>query len=254
VLLHESDAEVRHDGVAVALVRDDWQGHRVHRPVRRAKSGFTLAWFEAGGVIVGTRLDATGTQVGVSAPLVTPGEGRDVSSLSLTALPNDSLMVWVEGERIVGRLVDEQARAKGDVFVIGKGRYPQVLADGDSVIVVFVGGDVDRPMVIGAAYNGGNVPPFALPQEKSRSGIRTHSTVQSEGYNELSFEDLAGREQIRVRAQRDLDEHVLHDHTRAVDHDQTFTVGGDQRESIRGAQSLRVGAARTERRRLRSGV
>jgi type VI secretion system secreted protein VgrG len=116
---------------------------------------------------------------------------------------------------------------------------------GMEVIVVFVGGDVDRPMVIGAAYNGGNVPPFALPQEKSRSGIRTHSTVQSEGYNELSFEDLAGREQIRVRAQRDLDEHVLHDHTCAVDHDQTFTVGGDQRESIRGAQSLRVGAART---------
>ncbi len=107
--------------------------------VAPTKSGFTLAWFEAGGVIVGTRLDATGTQVGVSAPLVTPGEGRDVSSLSLTALPNDSLMVWVEGERIVGRLVDEQARAKGDVFVIGKGRYPQVLADGDSVIVVFVG-------------------------------------------------------------------------------------------------------------------
>jgi type VI secretion system secreted protein VgrG len=116
---------------------------------------------------------------------------------------------------------------------------------GMEVLVLFVGGDVDRPMVVGSAYNGANVPPFALPQEKSRSGIRTHSTVQSEGYNELSFEDLAGREQVRLRAQRDLDEHVLHDHTRAVEHDQTFTVGGDQREAVRGSQTLRVGEART---------
>ncbi|MFO0609345.1 MAG: type VI secretion system tip protein TssI/VgrG [Polyangiales bacterium] len=116
---------------------------------------------------------------------------------------------------------------------------------GMEVLVLFVGGDVDRPMVVGAAYNGVNVPPFALPQEKSRSGIRTHSTVQADGYNELSFEDLAGREQVRLRAQRDLDEHVLHDHTRAVGHDQTFTVGGEQRETITGAQTLRVGALRT---------
>src|SRR5262249_40965481 len=60
---------------------------------------------------------------------------------------------------------------------------------GMEVLVMFVGGDVDRPMVIGCAYNATHPHPFSLPTQKTRSGIRTQSTLGGGGFNELSFED-----------------------------------------------------------------
>jgi hypothetical protein len=129
-----------------------------HKPVvSPSASGFTLAWFEEGGAIVAVKLDATGTQVGVSAPVVAKGEGRDTLSLNMIPLGADSLLTWVEGDRVVGRLVDEAARAKGDVFVIGKGKHPQVVPDGDSIIVVWVGpdgGDADAVLAARVGPSG----------------------------------------------------------------------------------------------------
>ncbi|MFO0651290.1 MAG: type VI secretion system tip protein TssI/VgrG [Polyangiales bacterium] len=98
---------------------------------------------------------------------------------------------------------------------------------GMEVAVSFLDGDPDRPVIVGALYNGTHPPPFALPQERTRGGLRTQS-IGGDGYNELSFEDLAGAEQVYLRAQRDLRELVRND--RAVE------VGGDARETIRGAR------------------
>ncbi|HJL14539.1 MAG TPA: type VI secretion system tip protein TssI/VgrG, partial [Sandaracinaceae bacterium LLY-WYZ-13_1] len=118
---------------------------------------------------------------------------------------------------------------------------------GMEVVVTFVNGDPDRPLVTGAVYNGTNLPPEALPDEASRSMIRTRS-LNGTGYNELSFEDAAGREEVHLRAERNLRElvqndhatHVLRHHTHTVDGDDTETVGGDQELTVRGEREKTV--------------
>ena len=114
---------------------------------------------------------------------------------------------------------------------------------GMEVLVTFMGGDVDQPMVIGCAYNGTHPPPFPLPASKTKSGIRTRSTPGgqggSEGSNELSFEDAAGKEQIYVHAERDLEEVVENDHRRLVRGDEEILVQGT-RESIVGEDHYRT--------------
>jgi hypothetical protein len=75
----------------------------------------------------------------------------------------DSLLTWVEGDRVVGRLVDDSARAKGDVFVIGKGKSPQVVPDGDSIIVTWVGPDgADVDAVLATRVSATGVSPEAV--------------------------------------------------------------------------------------------
>lgn len=74
---------------------------------------------------------------------------------------------------------------------------------GSEVLVTFLNGDPDQPVITGCLYNGRAAPPFALPHDKSRSGFRTISTPGGQGYNELSFEDASGCEQVYLHAQRD---------------------------------------------------
>ena len=111
---------------------------------------------------------------------------------------------------------------------------------GMEVVVTFVGGDVDRPLVTGCVPNAINVPPFLLPAQKTRSGIRTRSTPKGEGGNELSFEDRKGEERIYVHAQCDLDEVIERNGTRLVKADDTLAVQRDRRETIEGNRTLRV--------------
>ena len=105
---------------------------------------------------------------------------------------------------------------------------------GMEVLVVFEGGDPDKPIVAGCLSNGTHPPAFPLPAEKTRSGLRTRSTPNAEGFNELSFEDKAGGEQIYLHAQRDLDERILHNHTLDVAHDELVKVGGLRRDEVVG--------------------
>jgi type VI secretion system secreted protein VgrG len=105
---------------------------------------------------------------------------------------------------------------------------------GMEVLVSFVYGDTDAPVVLGCVYNGDHPPPFPLPASKTRSGIRTQSSRGGEGSNELAFEDRKGREQIYVHAQKDLDESVEHDHRTTVGHDQVVRVGGHQTDHVGG--------------------
>ncbi len=103
---------------------------------------------------------------------------------------------------------------------------------GMEVIVSFVEGDVDLPIVLGSTYNAKNVTPFMLPENKTKSGLRTRSTLDGDAGNELSFEDQKGDEVVHLRAQRDLDELVLNDHRTVVEHDQTLKVGRRQVEHV----------------------
>jgi type VI secretion system secreted protein VgrG len=114
------------------------------------------------------------------------------------------------------------------------------------VVVVFEGGDPDKPLVIGSVPNGTHPPPFVLPGDKTRSGIRTQSSPGGGGFNEISFEDAAGREQVFLRAQRDLDEVIGREHTTTVAQSQRVTVGANRTESIQLDQIERVGGRRVE--------
>lgn len=109
---------------------------------------------------------------------------------------------------------------------------------GTQVLVAFLDGDPDRPICIGGLYDGHDRHPFELPEDRTRSGWRTRSTRGEPGYNELSFEDDAGREEIRLRAQRNLNEHVRANHTTSVDGDRTSTVGGRRVTRVAGGEEL----------------
>ena len=124
---------------------------------------------------------------------------------------------------------------------------------GMEVVVQFVDGNPDRPLVTGCLYNGENLAPYPLPDEKTKSTFKTQSSPGGSGFNEFRFEDKAGQEQIYTHAQKDLDEVVLACHTTDVGHDQTNTVDGDQtqtididqKETVTGDQTMTVKSHRT---------
>jgi type VI secretion system secreted protein VgrG len=109
------------------------------------------------------------------------------------------------------------------------------------VVVQFIDGDPDRPLVTGSVYDGDRRPPYALPDHKTRSTIKSNSTPGGGGFNELRFEDRAGDEQIYTHAQRNYDEVVLAQHTTDVGGDQANTVGGKQTQKVDADQTERVG-------------
>ncbi len=122
--------------------------------------------------------------------------------------------------------------------------HPRV---GMEVVVHFLDGDPDRPLITGAVYNLHHQPPPAgeVVQRRTRSTIKTNSSPGSHGYNELYFEDLANHEEISLHAQRDLNERVEHDHTTRVRHDQSVTVSRNQSHTIERDQSETVGGNQT---------
>jgi type VI secretion system secreted protein VgrG len=101
-------------------------------------------------------------------------------------------------------------------------------------------------MVIGATYNAEHPPPFPLPASKTRSGIRTQSSRGGGGYNELSFEDRTGREQVYVHAQKDHEIVVNHDQTTRVGNNRTEQVSGHRFTVVTGNNLMSVGGNLTE--------
>ena len=123
---------------------------------------------------------------------------------------------------------------------------------GMEVVVRFEQGDPDRPLVTDALYTGANTPPYALPDEKTKSTIKSNSSLGGGGFNELRFEDKAGSEEVFQHAQRNLDEVVLNNHSthvgahqsNEVDKDQLQEIKGNQEETIATTQNLDVGGNR----------
>lgn len=111
---------------------------------------------------------------------------------------------------------------------------------GTEVLVTFLDGDPDRPVITGALHHGAHPMPFDPVAERSRSGWRSQ-TVGGHGHHELSFDDTAGAEELRVRAQRDLTERVLRDRVADVGRDARTTVAHDQHVTVRGDDHREVG-------------
>jgi type VI secretion system secreted protein VgrG len=84
------------------------------------------------------------------------------------------------------------------------------------VVVEFLEGDPDRPLVVGCVYNNDNKYPWSLPDNKTQSGIKSDSSKGHNGYNQIRFEDKKMSEQIEVHAEKDLDSTILHAETRKI--------------------------------------
>ncbi len=96
---------------------------------------------------------------------------------------------------------------------------------GHEVLVAFLEGDPDNPVVVGRLYNGTAPVPYDLPAHKTRSGWRTDSSPGSGGYNEIMFEDAKGRELVYVQAERDLETVVKRNEARSVGVDRRTSIG-----------------------------
>jgi type VI secretion system secreted protein VgrG len=108
------------------------------------------------------------------------------------------------------------------------------------VIVDFLEGDPDRPIITGRVYHGVNKPPYPLPAEKTKSTIKTNSSQGGEGFNELRFEDKKGEEQIFVHAEKDIDQRVKNDIREWVGRDRSLIVKRDDYETIEFDRHLTV--------------
>ena len=112
---------------------------------------------------------------------------------------------------------------------------------GDEVVVTFIDGDPDRPLITGSVYNGANLPPYTLPDNQTQSGIKTNTSKGGNGFNELRFEDKQDSEEIFLQAQKDLNAKVINDATWTIDHNETSTIKNDRTHTIKeGNDTLSV--------------
>ena len=112
---------------------------------------------------------------------------------------------------------------------------------GQEVVVDFLEGDPDQPLVTGSVYNAANMPPYALPDKKSVSTIKSNSTKGGGGYNEIRFDDLKGKEYVLDHVQKDKFEFIKDTLRSQIDKDEHRTVKGDRKEKIDGEHHVQVG-------------
>ncbi len=109
---------------------------------------------------------------------------------------------------------------------------------GQEVIVDFLEGDPDKPLIVGSVYNAEQMPPYLLPDHMTKSGLKSRSTTKGteENFNELRFEDLKGKEEIYFHAEKDFN--------RVVENNDTLVVGSDK--AADGSQTIKIYKNRTE--------
>lgn len=142
---------------------------------------------------------------------------------------------------------------------------------GQEVVVDFLEGDPDQPLITGRVYNQDNMPPYDLPANKTQSGIKTRSSLNGApaNFNELRFEDKKGSEQLFIHAEKNQDievendethyvghdrkktidndetTHVKHNRTETVDSNETITIGVNRSENVGANESITIGANRS---------
>ncbi|WP_151174097.1 type VI secretion system Vgr family protein [Pseudoalteromonas ruthenica] len=128
--------------------------------------------------------------------------------------------------------------------------FPRV---GQEVLVEFINGDPDQPIISGALYNADLMPPYALPADKTQSGIKSRSTKEggADNFNEIRFEDKKGSELLYLQAEKDHHLHVkndqkdtiLNDRLSDITNNDTIKVGKDRSTDIGKNDTLKVGDA-----------
>lgn len=131
--------------------------------------------------------------------------------------------------------------------------FIQIPRIGQEVIVDFLEGDPDQPIITGRVYNAAQMPPYGLPGNATQSGWKSDSSLGGGGFNELRFEDKAGSEEVYFQAQKDHNELVKNDETRLIQHDfservdnnATQSIGVDRAEDVGNNKTTDIGVDRT---------
>lgn len=116
---------------------------------------------------------------------------------------------------------------------------------GQEVVVEFLEGDPDRPLVIGSVYNDEHMPPYALPDEQTKSGLKSRSSKEGGGFNEISIDDAKGSERVTIHAQKNMSTRVLNDQSATVGNDRSVTAGNDQSTTVGRDDTVTVARDRT---------
>lgn len=140
----------------------------------------------------------------------------------------------------------------------------QIPRIGNEVVVNFLEGNPDRPLITGSVYNASNKPPYALPANQTQSGIKTRSSKggNADNFNEIRLEDKKGSEQIFIQAEKDFEllvkndrkktiQHdeitiVEHDRTETVEHNEKITIKGSRHEAVHGNEKITISGKREE--------
>ena len=127
---------------------------------------------------------------------------------------------------------------------------------GQEVVVAFLEGDPDQPIIVGRVYNAEQMPPYDLPANKTQSGTKSRSSMGGgpANFNEIRLEDKTGSEQLFIHAEKNQDievEHdethwVGHDRTKTIDHDETSHIKHDRTETVDNNETITVHGNRTE--------
>jgi type VI secretion system secreted protein VgrG len=127
---------------------------------------------------------------------------------------------------------------------------------GQEVVVDFLEGDPDQPIIVGSVYNADMMPPYALPANKTESGVKSRSSLggSPSNFNEVRFEDKKGSELLTIHAERnqsisveaDESHTVGHDRTKTIDHDETTHVKHDRTETVDNNETITILGNRTE--------
>jgi type VI secretion system secreted protein VgrG len=130
-------------------------------------------------------------------------------------------------------------------------RIPRI---GHEVIVDFLEGDPDQPIIVGSVYNADMMPPYDLPRDKTKSGVKSRSSKGAgpANFNEIMFEDKKGAELLKIHAERNQDieveaseSHTVgYDRTKSIGHDETTSVARHRTENVGVNESINVGANR----------
>ena len=115
---------------------------------------------------------------------------------------------------------------------------------GQEVVVEFLDGDPDRPIITGSVYNKHAQPPCALPDKKNVSGIRSKSNpggAASENFNEILMDDTQGGELLSIQAEKDRRLLVKNDSTEEIKHDEIIVIGNDQTVTVGNDRITKVG-------------
>lgn len=119
---------------------------------------------------------------------------------------------------------------------------------GQEVVVDFLEGDPDRPIIIGRVYNADNMPPYTLPANRTQSGIKSRSSKGGEpnNFNEIRMEDLKGQEELFIQAEKNQTVNVKHNQSISVGADRSVSVGGNESYTVQGTRSSTITKKETQ--------
>jgi type VI secretion system secreted protein VgrG len=124
----------------------------------------------------------------------------------------------------------------------------QIPRMGQEVIVDFLDGDPDRPIITGRVYNAEQVPPYTLPADQTQSGVKSRSSKGggTDNFNEIRMEDKKGSELLYVHAEKDKQVEVENDRNENVGANETISIGGNRKETVKKDETILIEGNRTE--------